>query len=37
MMTEFGNLERTVGGTVIHLEMMRKLTKVFSQDELSLG
>jgi hypothetical protein len=37
MMTEFGNLEGTVGGKVIHLEMMRKLTKVLSQDEQSLG
>jgi hypothetical protein len=37
MMTEFGNLETTAAGAVIHLEMMRKITKVLSQDEQSLG
>jgi hypothetical protein len=37
MMTEFGNPEATAAGAFIHLEMMRKITEVLSQDEQSLG
>jgi len=37
MITEFGNLEITAAGAVIHPEMMRKITEVLSQDEHSLG
>ena len=36
MITGFGNLETTVVGAAIHLEMMRKITEVLSQDGQSL-